>query len=101
MPKSAQQRFNEYLDECAETREALGAFERAVHEKYDGSGYAYIAGYLMTQLQDAITHLPKAKRQEFRETFRRAAQKFEHENLINKIKDSDIEQIFDPAGVMK
>ena len=86
--KSAQQKFNEYLDECAETREALGAFERAVHDKYDGSGYAYIAGYMMTQLQDAITHLPKAKRAEFRETFRRAAQKFEHENLVRKIKES-------------
>jgi hypothetical protein len=88
MPKSAQQKFNEYLDECRETREAMGAFEKAVQDKYDGSGYAYIAGYLMTQLQDAITHLPKAKRQEFRENFLRAAKKFEQENLINKIKEA-------------
>ena len=88
MPKSAQQKFNEYLDECAETREALSAFERAVHEKYDGSGYAYVAGYMMTQLQDAITHLPKAKRAEFRETFLRAAKKFEQENLMKTIKES-------------
>ena len=86
--KSAQDKFNEYLDECRETRQALGAFEKAVQDKYDGSGYAYIAGYMMTQLQDAITHLPKAKRAEFRETFRRAAQKFEHENLVRKIKES-------------
>ena len=88
MPKSAQQKFNEYLDECAETREALSAFERAVHAKYDGSGYAYVAGYMMTQLQDAITHLPKAKRAEFRETFLRAAKKFEQENLMKTIKES-------------
>ena len=86
--KSAQQKFNEYLAECAETREALSAFERAVHEKYDGSGYAYVAGYMMTQLQDAITHLPKAKRAEFRETFLRAAKKFEQENLMKTIKES-------------
>lgn len=87
--KSAQQKFNEYLDECRETREALGAFEKAVQEKYNGSGYAYIAGYLMTQLQDAITHLPKAKRAEFRENFLRAAQKFENENLMKMIKESE------------
>jgi hypothetical protein len=86
--KSAQQKFNEYLDECRETREALGQFEKAVQEKYDGSGYAYIAGYMMTQLQDAITHLPKAKRAEFRETFLRAAKKFEQENLLKMIKES-------------
>lgn len=92
MAKTAQQKFDEYLSECRETRDALGAFERAVHEKYDGSGYAYIAGYMMTQLQDAITHLPKAKRAEFRESFQQAAQKFEHENLIRKIKSSDIKQ---------
>ena len=86
--KSAQQKFNEYLDECAETREALGAFERAVQAKYDGSGYAYLAGYFMTQLQDAITHLPKARRAEFRETFLRAAKKIEQEHLMKTIKDA-------------
>jgi len=92
MAKTAQQKFNEYLAECETTRNVLKQFEKAVHEKYDGSGYAYIAGYMMMQLQDAITHLPKAKRAEFRETFLRAAQKFEHENLIHKIKASDIKQ---------
>ena len=86
--KSAQQKFNEYLDECRETRQALGAFEKAVQEKYDGHGYAYIAGYMMTQLQDAITHLPKAKRAEFRETFLRAAKKIEQEHLMKTIKES-------------
>jgi hypothetical protein len=86
--KSAQQKFDEYLNECRETRQALGAFEKAVHEKYDGSGYAYIAGYMMTQLQDAITHLPRAKRAEFRETILRAAKKFEQENLMKMIKES-------------
>ena len=88
MSKSAQQKFNEYLDECRETREAMGAFEKAVQDKYDGSGYAYIAGYFMMQMLEAVTHLPKAKRQEFRERFLREAKRFEQENLINKIKES-------------
>lgn len=86
--KSAQSKFNAYLDECRETREAMGAFEKAVQEKYDNHGYAYIAGYMMTQLQDAITHLPKAKRAEFRENFLREAKRFEQENLLNKIKET-------------
>jgi hypothetical protein len=86
--KSAQQKFNEYLAECEETRAAVKQFEQAVHEKYDGSGYAYIAGYFMMQMLEAVTHLPKAKRQEFRERFLREAKKFEQENLINKIKET-------------
>ena len=88
MPKSAQQKFNEYLDECRETRQALAAFEVAVQEKYDNHGYAYIAGYLMTQFQDAVSRLPKAKRAEVRECFLREAKKFEQENLLNKIRES-------------
>lgn len=85
MAKSAQQRFNEYLTECDSTREAVKQFEKAVHDKYDGSGYAYLAGYFMMQMQDAISLLPKAKRQEFRDRFHREARKFEQENLLNAL----------------
>jgi len=88
MPKSAQQKFNEYLDECQETRQALGAFEKAVQEKYNNQGYAYIAGYLMIQFQDAVSELPKAHRAYIRELFLREAKRFEQENLLNKIKES-------------
>jgi hypothetical protein len=88
MAKSAQQRFNEYLDECRETREALGQFEKAAQTRYDDNGYAYIAGYMMTQLQDAIIGLPKARRAEFREVFLRAAKKLEQEHLMRTIKES-------------
>jgi len=88
MAKSAQQRFNEYLDEREATRQVVGAFERAVHEKYDGSGYAYIAGYFMMQMLEAVAHLPKARRAEFRERFQREATRFEQENLMKTIKDT-------------
>jgi uncharacterized protein YggL (DUF469 family) len=88
MAKTAQQRFNEYLDEREATRQVVGAFERAVHEKYDGSGYAYIAGYFMMQMLDAVSELPKARRQEFRALFQREAKKFEQENLMKTIKDT-------------
>jgi hypothetical protein len=85
MAKTAQQKFNEYLDEREATRQAVSAFEKAVHEKYDGSGYAYIAGYFMMQMLDAVAHLPKAQRQEFRERFLREAKKFEQENLVRAL----------------
>ena len=87
MPKSAQQKFNEYLEECAETGNALTAFERAVQDKYDNHGYAYIAGYMMMQFREAVSELPKARRAEIRERFLREAKRFEQENLLNKIKE--------------
>lgn len=88
MPKSAQQKWSEYLDECAETSDALSAFERAVQDKYDNQGYAYIAGYFMVQFREAVMELPKARRAEIRERFLREARKFEQENLLRKIKES-------------
>jgi hypothetical protein len=87
--KSAQQKFNEYLAECDETREAVKQFEKAVQEKYNGSGYAYIAGYFMMQMLNAVSELPKKRRAEIREQFLRETKKFEQENLINKIKESE------------
>ena len=88
MPKSAQQKFNEYLEERQETRDALNAFEKAVQGRYDNNGYAYIAGYLMMQIGDVVAELPKARRAEFRENFLREAKKFEQETLLRKIKDT-------------
>lgn len=58
--KSAQQKWAEYLEECAETGNALTAFERAVQDKYDNHGYAYIAGYMMMQFREVVAELPKA-----------------------------------------
>ena len=87
--KTAQQKFNEYLDECRETSDALSAFEKAVQEKYDGHGYAYIAGYFMMQFKEAVSELPKKRRAEIRERFLREAKKFEQENLMKMIKESE------------
>ena len=90
MPKSAQQRFNEYLDECKETTDCLQALDRAAQLRYGdrGNHYAYTSGYFFMQLSDAVNRLPKRQRAEFRDTFRRAAEKLEQEALINTIKDA-------------
>ena len=88
MAKSAQQKFNEYLDECRETSDALNAFERAVQARYDGHGYAYVAGYFMMQFKEAVSELPKKRRAEIRERFLREAKKFEQETLLKTIKES-------------
>lgn len=88
MAKTAQQKFSEYLFECQETRDALGAFERAVQDHYDNHGYAYIAGYILMQFQEAVMELPKRRRAEIRERFLREAKKFEQETMLRKIKET-------------
>lgn len=99
MPKTAQQKFNEYLDECRETRDAINELEKASRENHDGS-YAYSCGVFSMLLGDIIAELPKARRAEIREQMLRTAQKQKNELMAKKIKDSDIQRIFDPAGVM-
>ena len=100
MPKSAQERFNEYLDECRETRDAINELEKASRENHDGS-YAYSCGVFSVLLGDIIAELPKKRRAEIREQLLRTAQKQKNELLARTIKDSDIQGIFDPAGVLK
>ena len=100
MPKSAQQKFNEYLDECRLTRDAINELEKAARENNDGS-YAYACGVYSVLLADVIGELPKKRRAEIREQLLRSAQKQKNELLAKTIKDSDISRIFDPAGVMK
>ncbi len=86
MPKSAQQKFNEYLDECHSTTDAIQAVTNSSNEFYNG--YAFAAGYLGMQLSDAIGYLPKAKRQEFRDRLQKKAQEINHQILIAKIKET-------------
>ena len=100
MAKSAQEKFNEYLDECRETRNAINELETASRENHDGS-YAYACGVYSTLLAEAIGELPKARRADFRSRMLRMAQTQKNELLAKTIKDSDISRIFDPAGVMK
>lgn len=98
--KTAQQKFNEYLDECRETRDAINALEIAARENHDGS-YAYACGIYSVMLADTIAMLPKAKRAQMREQLLRHAQQQKNQLLAKKIKDSDIQKIFDPAGMLK
>ena len=87
MPKSAQQKFNEYLDECRETRDSINELEKASRERYEGS-YAYACGYFATLLGDVIAELPKARRAELREQLYREAQKQKNLHLAETIKES-------------
>ena len=87
MPKSAQQKFSEYLDECRETRDAINEVEKASRENHDGS-YAYACGYFATLLGDVIAELPKARREQLREQLYREAQKQSNAHLTKVIKEA-------------
>lgn len=63
MPKSAQERFNEFLDESNRIRQAIRALSDRSFEKR--KSHAYACGALTTIAQDAIAMLPKCKRQQF------------------------------------
>jgi hypothetical protein len=79
MAKSAQAKFNEYMDECRETSYAINQLIDRSKEATDG--YAYAAGFLNTMLADAIAELPKARRADFRNRLFRRAQKFIEETV--------------------
>lgn len=85
--KSARDKFNEYLAESRETRDAINQLEAASREHYEGS-YAYACGYFATLLGDIIAELPKARRAELREQLFREAQKQKNLNLAKTIKES-------------
>ena len=86
MPKSAQQKWNEYLDESRETMAAINEVTNATNELYEG--YAFAAGFLGMTLADAIVLLPKAKREEFRQRLFKQAEKARNEYLLKTIKDT-------------
>ncbi len=87
MARSAQDKFNEYLDECRETRDAINELEKAARENHDGS-YAYACGVYSVLLGDIIAELPKKRRAEIREQLLRTAQKQKNELLARTIKES-------------
>jgi hypothetical protein len=86
MPKSAQQKWNEYLDESRETMAAINEVSNRTNELYEG--YAFAAGFLGMTLADAIVLLPKAKREEFRQRLFKQAEKARNEYLLKTIKDT-------------
>lgn len=87
MAKSAQEKFNEYLEECRETRDAINELERSSRENHDGS-YAYACGVFSMLLGDVIAELPKARRAELRNQMYRTAQNQKNELLAKTIKES-------------
>ena len=86
--KSAQEKFNEYLQECHETTDAVNEAIGAMVENYGGS-CAYAAGHLSQLLQEAIGNLPRAKRAEFRARLYKTAQRQKDEFLIKTLKKVD------------
>lgn len=87
MAKTAQQKFNEYLEDSRQTRDAINELEQAARENNGGS-YAYACGVYSVLLGDVIAMLPKAKRVEIREQLLRTAQKQKNEHLAKLIKES-------------
>jgi hypothetical protein len=86
MRKTAQQKFNEFLDECRETRDAINELERNSRENHDGS-YAFACGVFSTLLGDLIAELPKARRAEVRNDLYRMAQKQKNELMFKSVKE--------------
>ena len=84
--KSAQQKFNEYLEESHSTMAAVNEVTESTLARY--GSYSFAAGCLGMILTDAIGHLPKAKRAEFRARLAKISDKARHEILINTIKDT-------------
>ncbi len=87
MAKSAQDKFNEYLAECRETRNAINEVERASRDNCEGS-YAFACGVFSAMLGDVISELPKARRAELREQLYKIAQKQKNELLAKTIKET-------------
>jgi hypothetical protein len=86
MTKSAQSKFNEYLDECRDTSQSINDMVQSSYELY--GNYAYSAGYLQSLLAEVINQLPKAKREGLRNQLRRQAQNDKNTQLANTLKEA-------------
>jgi hypothetical protein len=86
MAKSAAQKWDEYLEECRETSNAINEFTKASYDNY--GSYSYAAGYLESMIKDLINQLPKAKRAEVRNRFLSLAQAQKNEQLMKTIKEA-------------
>lgn len=84
MAKSAQERFNEYLQECAETTDAVNEVINQSVVNHAGS-YAWTAGALSGLLQEAISELPRTKRAKFRDRLYQLAQEQREEAIIKTL----------------
>jgi hypothetical protein len=85
MARSAQEKFNEYLEERRETSDAAREMVDTSYDLY--KSYGHSAGYLQSLVVDLISELPKARRAELRDQLYRQAQKQKNELLANVIKE--------------
>ena len=71
----------------------------------DGSGqgthYAICTGYFSALASSMLADLPERRREFYRQMIEEAVREIENRTLMRRIRDSDIERIFDPAGVLK
>ena len=74
MARSAQEKFNAYLDEARSTQQAVNALTDSTHQLY--GDYAYAAGYFGSMVADLVAQLPRAKRAQYREQMLRKANEF-------------------------
>ena len=87
MRKSAQQKFNEYLNEAAETRFAVNEMVKQSHKRY--GDYSYAAGYLESLIMELVGELPKARRAAIRDRLLANAEDQIKVMLMQTIKESD------------
>jgi hypothetical protein len=87
MPKSAAQRFDEYLAESRETSNAVNDFMNSSFEK--NKNYAHAAGTLSMIVQDLIRELSRDKRLQYRDRLAKLAEQQKQEHLINILKQSN------------
>lgn len=86
MPKTAQDKFNEYLAECRETTDAVNEFINSSYENY--GSYAYTVGALQSIVTELIGELPRARRAALRERFYKLAQQQKNETLARALRET-------------
>jgi len=86
MPKTAQDKFDEYLAECRETTDAVNEFINSSHENY--GSYAYATGALQCIVTEVIGELPRARRAAYRERLYKLAQQQKNETLARALKEA-------------
>jgi hypothetical protein len=84
MAKTAQDKFNAYLEEFRETSDVINDFVDSSNDNY--KSYAYAAGALSVIVKELIAEMPQARRAKLRDRFRRMAQDQKNEILIKLIK---------------
>jgi hypothetical protein len=84
MAKTAQDKFNAYLEEFRETSDVINDFVDSSNDNY--KSYAYAAGALSVIVKELIAEMPQARRAKLRDRFRRMAQDQKNEILIKMIK---------------